>query len=48
MKSGPGAEAERLDGRGYGYHAARDPYRELRMVEMEAQRQRQERAAAAH
>jgi len=45
LQGAPGDEAQPLDGRGYGYHAPRDPYRELRMVEMEAQRERMLRAA---
>ncbi len=45
MKAGPG-EGQALDGRGYAYPVDRDPLRELRMVEMEAQRQRAQRAGA--
>jgi hypothetical protein len=45
LKAGPGGEGEVLDGRGYGYPTSRDPLRELRMVEMEALRQRALRAA---
>ena len=48
LKGSPDDPAQPLDGRGYGYHAPRDPYRELRMVEMEAQRQRALRAAGQH
>ena len=43
MKGGPG-EGQPLNGRGYAYPVNRDPLRELRMVEMEAQRQRAQRA----
>jgi hypothetical protein len=34
-----------LNGRGYAYPTARDPYQELRRVELEAARQRALRAA---
>jgi hypothetical protein len=43
MKGGAG-EGQPLNGRGYAYPVNRDPLRELRMVEMEAQRQRAQRA----
>ena len=44
MKGGPGG-GEVLNGRGYGYATGRDPYQELRRVELEAARQRALRAA---
>jgi hypothetical protein len=46
MKAGPG-RGEVLNGRGYAYPTVRDPYQELRRVELEAQRQRAQRAAEA-
>jgi hypothetical protein len=46
MKAGPGG-GEVLNGRGYAYPTARDPYQELRRVELEAARQRARRAAEA-
>jgi len=45
LKAVPGGEGEVLNGRGYAYPRGRDPERELRMVEMEALRQRGLRAA---
>jgi hypothetical protein len=44
MKAGPGG-GEVLNGRGYAYPSVRDPYQELRRVEIEAARQRAARAA---
>jgi hypothetical protein len=44
MKAGPGG-GEVLNGRGYAYPTGRDPYQELRRVELEAARQRALRAA---
>lgn len=44
MQAGPGG-GEVLNGRGYAYPTARDPYQELRRVELEAARQRALRAA---
>jgi hypothetical protein len=44
MKAGPGG-GEVLNGRGYAYPSVRDPYQELRRVELEAARQRAQRAA---
>ena len=46
MKAGPGG-GEVLNGRGYAYPTVRDPYQELRRVEMEAARQRALRASGA-
>ena len=47
LMAGPGG-GEVLNGRGYGYPVQRDPYQELRGIELEAQRQRALRAAGAH
>jgi hypothetical protein len=46
MKAGPGG-GEVLNGRGYAYPTLRDPYQELRRVELEARRQRAQHAAEA-
>jgi hypothetical protein len=46
MKAGPGG-GEVLNGRGYAYPTARDPYQELRRVELEAARRRARHAAEA-
>lgn len=40
LKAQPGGDFEVLDGRGYRYPTGRDAARELRILELEAQRQR--------
>jgi hypothetical protein len=44
LQAQPGGDFEVLDGRGYRYPTGRDAARELRILELEAQRQRAARA----
>ena len=44
LRAQPGGEIEVLNGRGYAYPTSRDTGRELRILELEAQRQREAHA----